>query len=349
MGARVIAGAVALAALSQVFVTAHCAEADTNLAAAAMSDTNTQETLRAYLQLQEQLHLTQLAVEQNRKEAKETAALNSEMLAGRLQTIEKALESQRGRELETMQSSNRAMLLIAGSFAGVGFLAMLLMSFFQWRTVSRLAEISAALPAGFLGSAAGRAALESGNSHVVTVGPAAEQSSVRLLGALERLEKRIYELEHTTRPPFSETPAATNGGHSSRSEADEHAVTIVSEDREPSAGTGNSGEADRVSMLLGKGQSMLNLDDAKSAVVCFEEVLTIDPNNAEAWLRKGTALERLQQLNEAVECYDHAIAVDGAMTIAYLHKGGLFNRMERFNEALECYEKALRTQEKQHA
>lgn len=347
-GARFIAGALALATLSQVFVTAHCAEADTNLAAAAMSDTNTQETLRAYLQLQEQLHLTQLAVEQNRKEAKETAAQNSEMLAGRLQTIEKALESQRGRELEAMQSSNRAMLLIAGSFAGVGFLAMLLMSFFQWRTVSRLAEISAALPASFLGSAASRAALEPGNSHVVTVGPA-EQSSVRLLGALERLEKRIYELEHTTRPPFSETPATTNGGHSSRSEAGEHEVTIVSEDREPSAGAGNSGEADRVSMLLGKGQSMLNLDDAQSAVACFEEVLTIDPNNAEAWVRKGTALERLQQLNEAVECYDRAIAVDGAMTIAYLHKGGLFNRMERFNEALECYEKALRTQEKQHA
>jgi tetratricopeptide (TPR) repeat protein len=108
-------------------------------------------------------------------------------------------------------------------------------------------------------------------------------------------------------------------------------------------------EAERVSLLLGKGQSMLNLDDAQAAAECFEQALRIDPSNAEAWVRKGTALERLQQLNEAVECYDRAIASDGSLTIAYLHKGGLFNRMERYNEALECYEKALRTQEKRRA
>ena len=94
---------------------------ETNALAAASSDTNAQETLRAYLQLQEQLHLTQLAVEQNRREASEMAAQNSEALAGRLQTIEKALESQRTRELEAMRSSNRAMLWGRGDIRRRGF------------------------------------------------------------------------------------------------------------------------------------------------------------------------------------------------------------------------------------
>ena len=45
-------------------------------------------------------------------------------------------------------------------------------------------------------------------------------------------------------------------------------------------------ETERVNVLLGKGQSMLNLDDAQAAVECFEQALRINPNNAEAWVRK---------------------------------------------------------------
>ncbi len=339
----VLVGVAVLFALGQGLDSASGSEADTNLSPATASETNSQETLRAYLQLQEQLHLTQLAIEQNRKEARETAAQNSDLLAGRLQTIEKALESQRARELESMQSSNRTLLLVAGTFATVGFIAMLLMSFFQWRTVNRLAEIAAALPASLLGAAPSRAAIGAGESHLVTVSPA-EQSSVRLLGALEQLEKRIYELEHTNRTPLNEGPAAGNGGKDSASVPSENGGSGLAS-RETVADS-SSPDRDRITLLLGKGQSMLSLDDAQGAVACFDEVLTINPNNPEALVRKGAALERLQQLNEAVECYDRAISADNSLTIAYLHKGGLFNRMERFTEALECYEKALRTQEK---
>jgi len=347
------AGALIAAAvffmLVQIPFRAVSAEEVTNTAPAASSnDTNAQETLRTYLQLQEQLHLTQLAVEQSRREARETAAQNSEALAGRMQSIEKALESQRTREFDAMQSSNRSMLWVAGMFAAVGFLAMLLMSFFQWRTVDHLAEISASLPASLaMGPPPARTALGSGDTHTITVGPA-EQSSLMLVGTLEQLEKRIFQLEHTTRTPLPE-PGHSNGVNNPSHAPGENggsAATIVSDtDFGPDAAE----EAERVTVLLGKGQSMLNLDDAQAAAGCFDQALKIDPRNAEAWVRKGTALERLQRLDEAVDCYDQAIAADGTMTIAYLHKGGLFNRMERYNEALECYEKALRTQKKRRA
>ena len=58
-----------------------------------LDETNAQETLRAYLQLQEQLHQTQLAIEQNRKEARESAAQSAEILTERLQMIERALSA----------------------------------------------------------------------------------------------------------------------------------------------------------------------------------------------------------------------------------------------------------------
>lgn len=306
---------------------------DTNSAVAAPAhteDANSQEMLRVYLQLQEQLHATQLAVEQNRKEAKEAATQNAEFLAGRLREIETALAAQRARELEAMQSSNRVMLIVAGTFATFGFVVMLLVAYFQWRTVNGLAEISTALP--------GPRALPPPEAPVVSIGPA-EQSNVRLLGALERLEKRIYELEHLPQAPLSDSPDISHGAVGG---------TLLTHGNGDSTGHSEHSEeaaqAARIQMLVGKGLSMLNLDKPDAALGCFDEALSLDPKNSEALVRRGIALERLQMLNEALDSYDRAIAANGQMTIAYLHKGGLFNRMERFDEALACYEQALRTQ-----
>jgi hypothetical protein len=174
--------------------------ATTNAAPIKTEETNVQETLRSYLQLQEQIHATQLAVEQTRREAEELAARNAEALGGRLQAIEGALSSQRSRDFETMQGYNRVIVFMAGTFAAVGFIAMILMGYFQWRTVHGLAEISAALPSmrGFPAGPA-IAALGPGDSHLITPGMV-EQSNTKLLGALEQLERRIHDLERSSQP-----------------------------------------------------------------------------------------------------------------------------------------------------
>jgi tetratricopeptide (TPR) repeat protein len=301
-------------------------------AAPPAEDTNALEAVtRTCIQLQEQLHATQLAIERNRKEADLSATENAKVLADRLQTIERALATQRAHELEALQSANRIMLIVAGCFAAIGFVAVLLMAWFQWRTVSHLAELSAALPvARALTAPAPMAALGSGDGHVGGAS-ALDLPNQRLLGALDRLEKRIGQLEQTARPPLQ--PAAPHGNGATPDSAAEPAAA------EPS----------RAAALLREGQALLDNDDAEGAVARFEEALTLDPANAEALVKKGAALEKLRRLDEAVVCYDRAIAADSGMTIAWLHKGGLFNRMERFSEALECYEKALLTQEKRLA
>jgi tetratricopeptide (TPR) repeat protein len=315
--------------------------ADAVPAAAKADETNTQETLRAYLQLQEQLHATQLAVEQNRRESREAAAQNEAALTARLRGIEQALAAQRARELDAMQSSNRVMLIVAGSFAGVGFIAMLIMAYFQWRTVNGLAEISSILPV--------RHAL-AGGQPLALLGPGegqgispnmAEQSNARLLGALGQLEKRLFELEHTATanqpPPTPPKPAGTGSNGNG---------TSLTANAAPAPGPEPGMERDRINTLLAKGDSLLDRNEAEAALACFEEALALDPKQAEALVKKGAALEKLQKLEQAIACYDQAIALDDSMTIAYLHKGGLCNRLERFNDALECYEQALRTQEK---
>src|ERR1039457_815615 len=113
-------------------------------AAGRADDTNSQETLRSYLQLQEQIHATQLAVEHSRTQAEAAAAETAKTFTTRLQGIEQALASQRAQELQAMQSTmgamqstNKVMLIVAGSFAALGLLAMIFMAYFQWRTINR--------------------------------------------------------------------------------------------------------------------------------------------------------------------------------------------------------------------
>jgi tetratricopeptide (TPR) repeat protein len=170
---------------------------------------------------------------------------------------------------------------------------------------------------------------------MVATGASGHEPSPDLLLTVERLEKRIRELEEGTSGPHREgRPEKRQAGNANggSTENGTHVDTNA-----------------RVTVLLGKGQSLLNVDKPEEALACFDEVLALEAHNPEALVKKGAALERLRKLNEAIECYDHAIQADNTMTIAYLYKGGLFNRMERFNEALECYEQALRTQEKRAA
>jgi tetratricopeptide (TPR) repeat protein len=290
------------------------------------------EALRVSLQLQEQLHAAQLATERGRKEAEDAANI-----AARLQAIEQSIAAQHRGELEAAQSTTRFMLVVLTVFAIVGFVAVVLTAYFQWRTVNRLADISAALPGGRrmtdLNSAA---ALGIGESNLLAATPV-EQSSLRLLGAIERLEKRINELEQTTTPALGERVATINGTASTNGETD------VEPPAKPMV------DQAQIKRFLEIGQTLLNQDRPAEALAAFDEALAMNPHNADVLVKRGSALEKLRRLQDAIDSYDRAIAADSSLTIAYLCKGGLFNRMERFSEAVECYEQALQTQEKKRA
>ena len=333
-------------------MTLSCLLAFSSVAAKATESVETNalsnDTLRSYLQLQEQLHATQLALERNRQETEALAAKNAEAVSARFKAIEDALTSKRITELESMKSSietlersmesnnrstvsnNRLVLTVAVTIAAVGFLVLLLTGYLQWRSVSRLAEFAAVIQSA-------RAALPAGTAEAQLLGAGdVAQAGGRLSSVLAQLEKRILELEHTTHPSV-EAKVITAGTDS---------LALPHTNGESGE---NGEEAEQDTVLLAKGQSLLGLDKAAEALECFEEVLKVEPNHAEALVKKGIALEELRRMDEALQCYDRAIAANGELTIAYLQKGGLFNRLERYEEALQCYEQALHAQEKAHA
>jgi hypothetical protein len=144
---------------------------------------SSQEMLRVYLQLQEQLRATQLAIEQARQETKAAAVQNAEALSKGLQTVQEGFAVQRAQDWAAMQRSNRTMLIMVGAFAAMSFLTMLIMTYFQWRMGRGLAEISAALPAALgLGAGAAVPALGRGKPSVLPLSDAAEALENQLDG-----------------------------------------------------------------------------------------------------------------------------------------------------------------------
>jgi tetratricopeptide (TPR) repeat protein len=292
------------------------------------TDAMTQNVVNGYLQIQEQLHDTQLAIEANRQEAAMEAKQTAEALAARIQTLEQMITTERGNEVTSAQKNQQVTFMIAGAFGLTVLAAVLFMSWLQWRAVARLVELSALRQSGF------SMGLGSAPPSLVT-SAAVENSNAKLFGAVDSLQKRILELEQIARGPalVGEIPpvAPAIAEYTSGSSPD-------SKDRE-----------ECVANLLAEGQSLLDAHSPEKALECFDVALGLEPKHAEALVKKGGALEKLGRTDEAIECYDRAIEANKSATIAYLQKGGLFNRLARYDEALQCYEQALRTQEKSQA
>jgi tetratricopeptide (TPR) repeat protein len=155
-----------------------------------------------------------------------------------------------------------------------------------------------------------------------------------LLETIEKLQRTVRDLQEGTHPA-----SETNGNT-------EQTPFVASEKGDHSAVIEDSEKAERISSLMGKGNTLLNLGQAEAALDCYQEVLSIDSESTDALVKKGKALESLRRMEEAIESYDRALMVDGSLTIAHLGKGGVLNRMERYSEALECYERAMQSQQK---
>jgi tetratricopeptide (TPR) repeat protein len=314
--------------------TSAAAEAETN-----SPNQQSQITVPSLQQIDELYQAKLRALEEARREAEAVSKQNAEALAARLNLVEQALTTQRQRELESLQSSNRLTLAVAAVIAVIGFLAMIGTVFFFMRGINRQAVPLATFPfRAAIPDSAGPAALMAGEMKLATLNPA-EQSSARFLGAIAQLEKRIQDLQHSATAAAPD-PAQSNG-RPATPVVPVHSETALASSSSRAA----SEQSGRVSLLLSKGETLMNLHQSDRALACFEEVIALDPGNIEALIKRGQTFEQLQRMAEAIECYDRAIAMDSSATVAYLYKGGVLNRLQRFQEALECYEQALLARE----
>jgi tetratricopeptide (TPR) repeat protein len=314
------------------------------------------ELLKSYLKVREELHATQLAIVNNRV-AGVTEKLDAIRLAMEAERERTQIEAQRQaaereRQQAETQRSNRTMLWVAAAFGGLGLLAVLLMPVLQWRTLNRMAEVATHRAAQLPGAGAAPALL-GGEAATAPAEQAVSVSNQRLMAVIDRMERRIFELEHTTTPPAAAAavpvlavPAPVNTTNGTHANGAQTSVTLPAGPDAARRSPANGDQATWIAVLLNKGRSLVSTNKALDAVSCYDEILRLDPRHTEAMVRKGAALERLNRFEEAIQCYDRAIETDPKVTLAHLSKGGVCNRLGRYDEALKCYELALQAEEK---
>jgi tetratricopeptide (TPR) repeat protein len=271
--------------------------------------TNTDELLNGYLQIQEQLHATRMAIEDAQLTAADDAKRNADAISARLQSLEQTVADQRNSDADAARKTQQLTLLLAGAFGLAGLGIMVLMFYFQWRAFSQLAQISSQHNSALVSPAAVQQLAGPGRATV-------EASNARLLDVVGRLEQRIHELESGSRS-LPET-------------------ATVKPSEKPAG-------------LLAEGQALLDANQPQKALELFEKFLSAQPEHGEAMVQTAAALEKLGRDEEALAFYNRAIAADGTLVVAHLHKGGMLNRLRRYDEALNCFEQALLAQDKKAA
>jgi tetratricopeptide (TPR) repeat protein len=170
--------------------------------------------------------------------------------------------------------------------------------------------------------------------------PTARES--QLLDAVKLLENRIRQLENTggiaTAPAVATTaaPRRANGPSNENGHASSAESKVI--DVQPAE---MQSSATKVSVMLAKGEVLLETERLQEAVNSFTEALTIEPNNAEAHLKKGIALERMNRLEPALACYNEALRLNPKRSFAYVHKARVLAALHRYDEALSVYDMAL--------
>lgn len=276
-----------------------------------------------------------LAVEQARSEASLEARTNADLLASRLNALERALQQEREEQRLAERKASRAFTTIATVAFGLGLCALILTVVLQNRGMNRLAEIALAARAGWSPGVPVPGALADGSGPLLLGGRGEREPSGgdRLLTTISRLEKHVHDLERSAQVPSAS--AAASGSE-----------TVNGTDSTSAQNAPGTRSTDPVRALLGKGQTLLHLGEAEKALQCFDEAIALSPENADAHLKRGFALEKLQRTKEALAAYDRVMVLSRSHSLAALRKAEILTQEERFAEALECYEQALRSEEK---
>src|SRR5882724_4375009 len=245
--------------------------AETNAAPATV---NTNDIVNAYVQLQAQLHTTQLQIEQSRQEAAEAAQRNTDAMNARIAQLEQTLATQRAADTDLARRMQQLTFYLVGTVGLAGLAVFLLVGYFQWRALSQLAEIASSHSAA-LGTVAGVHQLAAPGRATVEV------SNARLLDIVGQLEKKILDLE--------------SGGRLLAQLALEYFDKLLST------------QPQNADVLAKKASALEKLGRVDEALEFCDRAIAANGSLVIAYLQKGGLLNRLARYDDALKCYEQAL------------------------------------------
>jgi tetratricopeptide (TPR) repeat protein len=284
----ICAGAVLAA---QVFA------ADTNsISPSSMPDAVTQATMNGVLQIQEQLHATQLAIADSREQAAAEAATNAAVLTARIQALEQTIAIQRASDTDAAHRSQQMMLFAMGVFGLIGLGIMVLMAYFQWRAFAQLAAIASRQNAAIATASSVHQLAAPGRATV-------ETSNARLLDVVGQLERRILELESghivLEAPPAKSADLLAEAQKFLDANSPQKALEC--------ANLLLAAQPQHAEAMVKKAAALDMLGRLDEALSCCDNAIAANATLVTAYLTKGGLLNRLARYDEALNCFEQAL------------------------------------------
>jgi tetratricopeptide (TPR) repeat protein len=259
--------------------------------------TNNDTVMNGYLQIQEQLHATQMAIEEIRAAGAVDAKRNADTIAARLESLEQSVAAQRNADTESARRTQQLTLLLAGAFGLAGLGIMALMFYFQWRAFTRIAEISAQQNAALANAGAVHQLAAPGRAAVAT-------SNSRLLDVVGQLERKIIELE--------------NGSSLLAEAAGTKSIDLLAEGQTLlDAGQPHkalevfdrllAAHPDHAETLVKKSAALEKLGRIPAALDACDRAIARDSGFTLAFLQKGGLLNKLSRHDEALDCFEQGL------------------------------------------
>ncbi|HSF49968.1 MAG TPA: tetratricopeptide repeat protein [Nitrososphaeraceae archaeon] len=94
--------------------------------------------------------------------------------------------------------------------------------------------------------------------------------------------------------------------------------------------------------IIKKASNLIDSGKTDEALKCYDQVLSIDPNNLSALNDKGYLLNKLGRYNEALEYFNKALSIDPTYVDALLNKGNSLSCLNKHDKAINFYDQVLK-------
>ncbi len=90
-----------------------------------------------------------------------------------------------------------------------------------------------------------------------------------------------------------------------------------------------------------RGVSLCKLKHIEEGLSSIDRALEIEPKDDKILTNRGNLLLSLAHVDEALSCYEEALGIDPKNTVALCNQGILLTFLHRFGEAIDCFKKAI--------
>ena len=103
----------------------------------------------------------------------------------------------------------------------------------------------------------------------------------------------------------------------------------------------NTPEKRKILSFIQTGAELSQNGDYKSAIICYDNALVIDPEDYNVLVNKGNALTNIGRYEEAMKCYDQVLIQHPNSSMALYNKASIMALQGEIDESLGLLEKAI--------